>query len=225
MRTHPYTDSKKIKGVHKRTLLTLTFTHSQLSFFFSILPFLMPRTRSTPLAKGKTKVYRPPTRASPGLASLRSQGTVQPQFQAPAAPVENIATSILPLKKCLTYLMAGEGTSRVGTKAPCRWSQRIATLHRTKNQASEEHEVIELSSDSEHEKEKNLEAGAEKALLAAEAGAEETLPKNNVYAALWAMLDAESESEAEEIPSQCDLDGVFNNWGTIEPDVGLAEND
>ncbi|MED6110628.1 hypothetical protein PIB30_044761 [Stylosanthes scabra] len=165
---------------------------------------MMARTRSSLLAKGKTKVYRPPMRASPRLASLRSQGTVQPQFEAPAAPEE--------------------GTSRVGTKALCRRSQRIAVLHRAKNQASEEHEVIAFSSDLEHEKEKNLEAGAETALLATEDGAEEILPKNNVYVALWAMLDAESENEAEEIPGQWDLDGVLNNWGTIEPDVGPAGN-
>ncbi|MED6161293.1 hypothetical protein PIB30_059392 [Stylosanthes scabra] len=74
-------------------------------------------------------------------------------------------------------------------------------------------------------KDKNLEAGAEKALLTAEAGAEERLPKNDVYATLWAMLDAESDNEAEEIPSQWDLDGVLNNWGMIEPDVGPAGND
>ncbi|MED6164902.1 hypothetical protein PIB30_094563, partial [Stylosanthes scabra] len=90
---------------------------------------------------------------------------------------------------------------------------------------SEEHEVIVISSNSEHEKDKNLEAGAKEALLAAEDGAEKTLPKNDVYAALWAMLDAESENEAEEIPGQWDLDGVLNNWGKIEPDMGPAGND
>ncbi|MED6196593.1 hypothetical protein PIB30_048860 [Stylosanthes scabra] len=131
-----------------------------------------------------------------------------------AAPVSNIATSTLPLKKMPNLSNGGEGTSRVGTKAPCRRSQRIAALHRAKNQA-----------DSEHEKDKNLEAGAEEALLAAEDGAEETLPKNDVYAALWAMLDAESENKAKEIPGQWDLDGVLKNWGTIEPDVGSAGND
>ncbi|MED6164135.1 hypothetical protein PIB30_086787 [Stylosanthes scabra] len=171
----------------------------------------MARTRSNPLAKGKTKVYRPPMRASPRLTSLRSQGTVQPQFQAPAAPVENIATPILPPRKRPTYRMAGEGSSRVGTKAPCRRSQRSAALHHAKNQAIEEHEVIAFNSDSEHEKDKNLEAGTEEALLAAEDGAEETLPKNDVYTALWAMLDAESQNEAEEIPGQWDLDSVLNN--------------
>ncbi|MED6140837.1 hypothetical protein PIB30_097281 [Stylosanthes scabra] len=145
-------------------------------------------------------MYRPPTRTSPRLASLRSQGTVQPQFQAPVALVENIATSILPPKKRPTYRMAGEGSSKVGTKAPCR-------------------------RDSEHEKDKNLEVGTEEALLAAEDGAEETLPKNDVYATLWAMLDVESENEAEEIPGQWDLDGVLNNWGKIKVDVGPAGND
>ncbi|MED6177594.1 hypothetical protein PIB30_099671 [Stylosanthes scabra] len=171
----------------------------------------MARTRSSPLAKGKTKVYRPPTRTSPRLASLRSQGTVQPQFQAPATPVENIPTSILPPKKRLTYQMAGEGTSKVGTKPPCRRSQRIAELHRAKNQASEEHEVIALSIDLKHEKDKNLEAGAKESLPATEDRAEEILPQNDVYAALWAMLDAELENEAEGIPGQWDLDGVLDN--------------
>ncbi|MED6153489.1 hypothetical protein PIB30_102485, partial [Stylosanthes scabra] len=60
----------------------------------------------------------------------------------------------------------------------------VRSLHRAKSQASEEHEVIALSSDSEHEKDRNLAADAEGALPAAEEGAEETLPKNNVYDAL-----------------------------------------
>ncbi|MED6113541.1 hypothetical protein PIB30_071747 [Stylosanthes scabra] len=144
----------------------------------------MARTRSNPLAKGKTKSHRPPLRASPRLAALRSQGTVQPQLQAPDIPAENIPMPILPPKKRLTYRMAGEGSSRKGTKLPCRRSQRIAALHRAKNQTSEEHEVIALSSDSEHEKDENLEADAEGALPAAEEGVEETLPKNDVYDAL-----------------------------------------
>ncbi|MED6185627.1 hypothetical protein PIB30_058936 [Stylosanthes scabra] len=102
---------------------------------------------------------------------------------------------------------------------------RIAALHHAKNQASEEHEVIACSSDSEQEKDKNLEAGTEEVLLAAEDGAKEILPKNDVYAALWATLDAESENEAEEILGQWDLDDVLNNWGTIEPEVGPTRND
>ncbi|MED6176887.1 hypothetical protein PIB30_092667, partial [Stylosanthes scabra] len=78
---------------------------------------------------------------------------------------------------------------------------------------------------SEPEKYKNLEEGAEEALLAAEDGAEEIIPKNDVYAALWAMLDAESENEAEEIPGQWDLDDILNNWGMIELDMGPTGND
>ncbi|MED6128291.1 hypothetical protein PIB30_096304 [Stylosanthes scabra] len=127
---------------------------------------------------------------------------------------------ILPPKKRLTYRMAREGSSRKGTKLPCRRSQRIAALHRAKNQ-----EVIALSNVSEHEKDENLEAVAEGALPAVEEETEETLPKNDVYDALWAMLDAESENEVEEIPSQWHLDNVFNNWGKIEPDMGPAGND
>ncbi|MED6221564.1 hypothetical protein PIB30_056002 [Stylosanthes scabra] len=80
-------------------------------------------------------------------------------------------------------------------------------------------------SDSEHEKDENLEADAEGALPAAEEGAEETLPKNDVYDALWAMLGAESENEAEEIPGQWYLDIILNNWGKIEPDMGPVGND
>ncbi|MED6189281.1 hypothetical protein PIB30_094374, partial [Stylosanthes scabra] len=127
--------------------------------------------------------------------------------------------------KRLTYRMAVEGSSRKGTKLPCRRSQRIAALHRAKSQASEEHEVIAHSSDSEHEKDGNLEADAEGALPAVEGGAEKILPKNDVYDALWAMLDAELENEDEEIPGQWDLDSVLNNWGKIEPNIGPAGND
>ncbi|MED6127846.1 hypothetical protein PIB30_092040 [Stylosanthes scabra] len=47
--------------------------------------------------------------------------------------------------------------------------------------------------------------------LPAEVGAEEILPKNDIYDALWAMLDCESENEAEEIPGQWDFDSVLNN--------------
>ncbi|MED6152762.1 hypothetical protein PIB30_095107 [Stylosanthes scabra] len=128
----------------------------------------MARTRSNPLAKGKTKAHRLPLRASPRLAALRSQETVQAQLQAPDIPAENIPMLILQPKKHLTYRMAGEGSSRKGAKLPCRRSQRIDALHRAKNQASEKHEVIALSSDSKHEKDENLEADAEGSLPAAE---------------------------------------------------------
>ncbi|MED6109601.1 hypothetical protein PIB30_035195 [Stylosanthes scabra] len=159
------------------------------------------------------------------LADLRSRGKVQPQLQAPDVPAENILMPILPPKKPLTYRMAGEGSSRKGTKLPCRQSQRIAALHHAKSQASEEHEVIALRIDSEYEKDGNLEADAEGEFLVAEGGAEEILPKNDIYDALWAMLDAESENEAEEIPGQWDLDSVLNNWEKIEPNMGPARND
>ncbi|MED6187110.1 hypothetical protein PIB30_073251 [Stylosanthes scabra] len=119
--------------------------------------------------------------------------------------------------------MEGEGSSRKGTKLACRRSQRIAALHCAKSQASEEQEVIALSSDSEHEKDGNLEADAEGALPAADGGAEEILPKNDVYDVLWAMLDAESENEAEEIPGQWDLDSVLNNWGQAKFGVEVAK--
>ncbi|MED6174892.1 hypothetical protein PIB30_073241 [Stylosanthes scabra] len=189
---------------------------------------MMACIRSNPLAKAKTKAHRLSLRASPRLAALRSQGIVQPQLQAPDIQVENIPISIVLPKKRLTYRMAGEGSFcsfRKGTKLPCRPSQRIAALHCAKNQASKEHEVIELSSDSEHEMDENLEADAERALPAAGEGAEETFAKNHVYAALWEMIDAESENEAEEIPYQWELDRVLNNWGKIEPDMGPVGND
>ncbi|MED6211039.1 hypothetical protein PIB30_069772 [Stylosanthes scabra] len=165
----------------------------------------MTHTRSSPLAKGKTKVYRPPTRASPRLASLSSQGTVS----STSGPSRKHSHVNPPAKKKTPDLSNSRGRHLQGRyEGSCKRSQRIAALHRAKNEASEEHEVIALSNDSEHEKDKNLEVGAEKALLAAEA-----------------MLDAESENEAEEIPGQWDLDGVLNNWGTIEPNMGPARND
>ncbi|MED6155809.1 hypothetical protein PIB30_008711 [Stylosanthes scabra] len=58
-----------------------------------------------------------------------------------------------------------------------------------------------------------------------EGGVEQNLPKKDVYAALWAMLDVESENKAEDIPGQWDLDNVLHNWGRIEPDVGPAGHD
>ncbi|MED6199947.1 hypothetical protein PIB30_080606 [Stylosanthes scabra] len=185
----------------------------------------MARTNSNLLAKGKTIAHRSPLRASPRASSFAISRKSAAQLQAPDVPTENIPMPVLPPKKRLTYRMAGEGSSRKGTKLPCRRSQRIAALHHAKSQVSEEHEVIAHSSDSEHEKDGNLEADAEGALPAAEGGAEEVLPKNNVYDALWEMLDAESENEPKEIPFQWDLDSVLNNWGKIEPNMGPARND
>ncbi|MED6147230.1 hypothetical protein PIB30_042184 [Stylosanthes scabra] len=80
-------------------------------------------------------------------------------------------------------------------------------------------ETLNLS-DSEHEEDENLKVGVEVALPAIDEGVEETITKNDVYAALWAMLDAESENE--DIPGQWDLNSVLNNWGKVEPDVDPA---
>ncbi|MED6138312.1 hypothetical protein PIB30_073145 [Stylosanthes scabra] len=179
----------------------------------------MARTKSNPLAKGKTKAHRLPLRASPRLAALRSQRKVQPQLQAPDVPAENISMPILLPKEMLNL---SNGRRRLLQE---RRSQRIAALHRAKSQVSEEHEVIAFSSDLEHEKDGNLEVDAKGALPTAEGRAEEILPKNDVYDALWAMLDAELENEAEEIPGQWDLNSVLNNWGKIEPNMGPAGND
>ncbi|MED6210215.1 hypothetical protein PIB30_062084 [Stylosanthes scabra] len=225
---HVIKSTKREKGGTPQVLLGRPFLKTvgfKLIYYDEIFTFEMVHTKSNPLAKGKTKAHRLPLQASPRLAALRSRGKVQPQPQAPDIPTENIPMSILPPKKRLTYRMAGEGSSRKGTKLPCRRSQQIVALHRAKSKASGEHEVIALSSDSEHEKNENLEANAEGALPAAEGGAEEILPKNDVYDALWAMLDAESENEAEEIPSQWDLNSVLNNWEKVEANMGPAGND
>ncbi|MED6199150.1 hypothetical protein PIB30_073243 [Stylosanthes scabra] len=175
----------------KLTVLKNVLCHNE-----NIDTHLIARTKSNPLAKGKTKAHRPPLQTSPRLVALQSRGKAQPQLQAPDVPTENIPMSILPPKKRLTYRMAGEGSSRKGTKLPCRRSQRIAALHH-----------------------------AEGALPAVEGGAKEILPKNDVDDALWAMPDAESENEAEEIPGQWDLDSVLNNWGKVEPNMGPDGND
>ncbi|MED6222946.1 hypothetical protein PIB30_069321 [Stylosanthes scabra] len=135
----------------------------------------MARTKSNPLAKGKTKAHRPPLRASPRLATWRSRGKVQPQLQAP------------------------------DEKAP---PGMVQNFHPDDPNGSPHYTVPRAK---QHEKDGNLEADAEGALPAAEGGVEEILPKNDVYDALWAMLDTESENEAEEIPGQWDLDNVLNN--------------
>ncbi|MED6193072.1 hypothetical protein PIB30_015505 [Stylosanthes scabra] len=111
--------------------------------------------------------------------------------------------------------MAGKGTSKRKAKPPCRRSWRIAALYRTTNQVQNEHEVIAISSDSELQTEgnKDVEAEAGEVPPIKEGIAEENLPKNDVYDALWAMLDAESDNDAEEIQGQWDLDNVLDNWG------------
>ncbi|MED6181313.1 hypothetical protein PIB30_018252 [Stylosanthes scabra] len=105
------------------------------------------------MAKGKTKLCQPPTRASPRLATLWSNTAVQ--IPTPTLDV--------PIK--------------------------------------EENEAVPM----------------------VEVGGGVDLPNNDVYDALWAMLD--SENEAEEIPGEWDLDIVLLNWGRNESDVGPAGPD
>ncbi|MED6177153.1 hypothetical protein PIB30_095287 [Stylosanthes scabra] len=177
-----------------------------------------------PSGQGKDKS----TQTAPASLTKASSFAISRKSAAPTSSTRcssrkhtNADTST---KETLNLSNGGRRLPRKGTKLPCRRSQRITALHRAKSQASEEHEVIALSSDSEHEKDGNLEADAEGALPAAEGGAEEILPKNDVYDALWAMLDAESKNEAEEIPGQWDLDNVLNNWGKVELNMGPAGN-
>ncbi|MED6188506.1 hypothetical protein PIB30_086624 [Stylosanthes scabra] len=101
----------------------------------------MARTRSTPLAKGKAKLYRPPTRASPRLAALRSQGTVQPQPEAPVTPTVSIPKPSLPPKKRPIPREVREGTSKAATTHIRRHSQRLAALSRVSRQAPKDQEL------------------------------------------------------------------------------------
>ncbi|MED6129113.1 hypothetical protein PIB30_104736 [Stylosanthes scabra] len=152
----------------------------------------MVHTRSTSLAKGKTKLYQPPARASPRLVALRSNTAVQIPTPTPDVPVK-------------------EGVMR---------SRRLAALYSVTKPVSEEKVVIEISDDSVQKEDTNLEQT--EAEPVAEAGGRVDLPKNDVYDALWAMLDAESDNEAAEVPGEWDLDGTLLNWGRNEPDVGPA---
>ncbi|MED6172981.1 hypothetical protein PIB30_055118 [Stylosanthes scabra] len=179
----------------------------------------MAHTKSNPLAKGKTKSTQTApaslTKAS-SFAILRKSAALNSSARCSRRKHTYADTSA---KETLNLSNGGKRLLQE------RRSQRIAAMHRAKSQVSEEHEVIALSSDLEHEKDGNLEVDARGALPAAEGRAEEILPKNDVYDALWAMLDTESENEAEEIPGQWDLDNVLNNWGKIEPNMGPTGND
>ncbi|MED6143989.1 hypothetical protein PIB30_011234 [Stylosanthes scabra] len=176
----------------------------------------MVRTRSTSMAKGKAKLCQPPTRASPRLATLRSNIAVQIPTPTPDVPAKETVTSTLPPKKRQSFRMAGESSSRRDTKTTCRRSRRLAALYSVTKPVSEEKVVIEISDDSVQEEDANLEQ--DEAVPVMEGGGREDLPENNVYDALWAMLDA--KFEAEEIPGECDIDSVPQNWGRNEPDVG-----
>ncbi|MED6169033.1 hypothetical protein PIB30_017398 [Stylosanthes scabra] len=184
---------------------------------------LIVRTRSNSLAKGKAKLCRPPTRASPRLATLWSNTAIQIPTPTPDIPMKEAVMSTLPPKKRHSFRMAGESSSRRDIKTTCRRSRRLAALYSVTKPVSEEKVVIEISDDLVQKNDTNLEQ--DEALPVAEGGGGEDLPKNDVYDALWAMLDAESENEAEEIPGEWDLDGVLQNWGRNEPDVGPAGPD
>ncbi|MED6194730.1 hypothetical protein PIB30_031263 [Stylosanthes scabra] len=178
------------------------------------------RTRSDSLAKGKTKVCRPPTRASPRLAALRSNTAMEIPIPTPDVPAKEAVMSTLPPKKRQSFRMAGESSSRRDTKTTCRRSRRLTALYSVTKPVSEEKVVIEISDDSVQKEDTNLEQ--DEALPVAESGGGEDLPKNDVYDALWAMLNVELGNEAEEIPGEWDLDSVLQNWGRNEPDVGPA---
>ncbi|MED6119252.1 hypothetical protein PIB30_010177 [Stylosanthes scabra] len=158
-------------------------------------------TRSTSMAKGKAKLCQPLTRASSRLAALWSNIAVQIPTMTPDVPAKEKVTSNLPRKKRQSFRMAEESSSRRDTKTACRRSRRLAALY--------------------SEWDTNLEPN--EAVPVAEGGGREDLSKNDVYDALWAMLDA--ESEAEEIPGEWDLDSVLQYWGRNELDVGLAGPD
>ncbi|MED6225585.1 hypothetical protein PIB30_094980 [Stylosanthes scabra] len=159
----------------------------------------MARTRSDSLANGKAKLYRPLTRVSPRLAALRSNDAMQIQTQRPDDPVKESVTSILPPR----HRAGDPGGSLHCTVSPNQC--------RKKSNDSMQQEYTNLDQD--------------EALPSAENGGGVDLPKNDVYDALWAMLDAESQNEDEEVLGQWDLDSVLQNWGRIEPDVGPAGPD
>ncbi|MED6122014.1 hypothetical protein PIB30_035748 [Stylosanthes scabra] len=157
----------------------------------------MVRTRSASLAKGKAKLCQPPMRASPKLATLRSNTTVQIPTPTPDVLVKEVVTSTLPSKKRQNIRMAGESSSRRDTRTPCRRSCRLAALYSVTKPVSEEKVVIEISDDLVQKEDTNLEQN--EAEPVAEGGGRVYLPNNDVYDALWAMLDAESDNEAAEM--------------------------
>ncbi|MED6149469.1 hypothetical protein PIB30_062792 [Stylosanthes scabra] len=178
------------------------------------------RTRSASLAKGKAKLCQPPKRASPRLAALRSNTAVQIPTPTPDEPVKEAVTSTLPPKKRQNFGMVGESSSRKDTRTPCRRSRRLAALYSVTKPVSEEKVVIEVSDDSVQKDDTNLEQNEAEPVAEVSGGVD--LPKNDVYDALWAMLDVESNNEAAERPGEWDLDSTLLNWGRNEPDVGPA---
>ncbi|MED6112367.1 hypothetical protein PIB30_061036 [Stylosanthes scabra] len=136
-------------------------------------------------------------------------------------PAKKIVTSNVPPKKRQNFRMVGESSSRKDIRIPCRRSCRLTALYSVSKPVSKEKVVIEISDDWMQKEDTNLEQS--EALPVAEGGDGEDLPRNDFYDALCAMLDAESGNEAEDIHGQWDLDSVLNNWGRVEPDVGLLD--
>ncbi|MED6169752.1 hypothetical protein PIB30_024269 [Stylosanthes scabra] len=175
------------------------------------------------MANGKTKLCQPPTRGSRRLAVLWLNIAVQIPTPTPDIPLKEGVTLTLPPKKRQNFRMAGEGSSRKDTRTPCRRSRRLAALYSVTKPVSEEKVVIEISDDSVQKEDTDLEQNEAVPVAEVEGGVD--LPKNDAYNALWAMLDAESENEAEEMPGEWDLDIALLNWGRNEPDVGPARTD
>ncbi|MED6167942.1 hypothetical protein PIB30_007614 [Stylosanthes scabra] len=159
----------------------------------------MVRTRSASVAKGKANLCQPPTRASPRLAALCSNTAVQRPTPTPDVPVKEAVTSTLPPKKQQNFRMAGESSSKRDTRTPCRRFRRLAALYSVTKPVSEEN--VKEDTDLEQNE----------AAPVVEVGGGVNLPKNDVHDALWAMLDAESDNEAEEMPREWDLDNTLLN--------------
>ncbi|MED6145082.1 hypothetical protein PIB30_021736 [Stylosanthes scabra] len=173
------------------------------------------------MAKGKAKLCQPPTQTSPRLATLRSNTVVQIPTPAPDVPVKETVTSTLPPKKRQNFRMAGESSSRKDTRTPCRRSRRLAALYSVTKPVSEEKVVIEISDYLVQKEDTNLEQN--EAEPVAEVGGGVDLPQNDVYDALWAMLDAESDNEAEEMPGEWDLDSTLLNWAEMSQTWALLD--
>ncbi|MED6207380.1 hypothetical protein PIB30_035286 [Stylosanthes scabra] len=133
----------------------------------------MVRIRSTSIAKGKAKLCQHPTRASPRLAALRSNITVQIPTLTPDIPAQEMVTSTLLPKKRQSFRMAGESSSGRDTKTTCRWSHRLSALYSVTKPVSEEKVVIEINDNSVQEEDTNLEQ--DEAVPVAEGGGREDL--------------------------------------------------
>ncbi|MED6125190.1 hypothetical protein PIB30_066369 [Stylosanthes scabra] len=185
-----------------------SFRNNPASAPDQVIPLIV-RTRSASLAKGKAKLCQSPTRASHRLAALQSNTAVQIPTPTPDEPVKEAVTSTLPPKKRQNFRMAGESSSRRDTRTPYRRSRRLAALYSVTKPMSEEKVVIEVSDDSVQKDDTNLEQNEAERVV--EVGGGVDLPKNVVYDALWAMLDAESDNEAAEMPGEWDLDSILLN--------------